>query len=172
MLIGRLTTSPGLYAGLTDGLLKIGRSEGFRGLYKNLHAANAWAIPYYGCELFLYDWLKNIYARSLAEAAGGGQQRRPDRVATLLIGGVSGICCTTLAYPMEMIRRKLQTQGVSGRPVLYSGIADCASQVLREQGVRGLFAGLVPNLVKAPFSVGIMFLVYEEILRVTQVASF
>jgi solute carrier family 25 phosphate transporter 23/24/25/41 len=66
---------------------------------------------------------------------------------------------------LESIRRKLQTQGVAGRPVQYAGIVDCAAKVVQTSGVRGLYAGLAANLLKAPFNVGIMFLTYEEILK-------
>lgn len=163
MIRGRVTTSPGYYKGLGDGLRTVYRQEGFRHLYLGLGPANAWAIPYYGAQFFTYDSLKRLYSNF-----GQGPNEKPRQIGPtigLVFGGVSGLVCTTVAYPLELIRRRLQVQGFGGRPVLYSGMLDCTRKIVEKEGVKGLFRGLNANLMKSPLAVAIVFGCYETLMK-------
>ena len=62
-----------------------------------------------------------------------------------------------------MAWKRLQVQGVGGRPIQYSGTFDCLRQVISKEGVRGVYAGLVPNLIKLAPTGAISFLAVEAI---------
>lgn len=63
-------------------------------------------------------------------------------------------------YPMDIIKSKLQTQAL-GRG-LYKGIWDCARQVVRYEGVGGLYRGFSPCLMRAFPANAAAFLAYEQ----------
>lgn len=46
----------------------------------------------------------------------------------------------------------------------YRGLLDCVVQVAKEEGLRGLFKGLSPSLLKAALSTGFTFFWYEFFL--------
>lgn len=88
-----------------------------------------------------------------------------DSLTSLLFGSISGCICMTTAYPLEAIRRKLQVQGVAGRPVLYSGSRDCARKIIKQHGWSGLYIGLGANMTKTPLSIGVTFACYEWMMK-------
>jgi hypothetical protein len=49
---------------------------------------------------------------------------------------------------LEFARRRLQAQGVGGRPVLYDGIFACMAGVVKEGGVMALYTGCTANVMK------------------------
>jgi hypothetical protein len=63
------------------------------------------------------------------------------------VGMFASAASQTITYPLNLVRTRLQTQGVNGRPVEYRGMIDCVASIVRRDGPRGLFVGLVPNLL-------------------------
>jgi len=173
MVRGRITTNPGVYRGLWHGLTSIYSESGFAGLYKGLGYANIWSMAYYGMQFFTYDSLKKVYIwaypryidSSVATDGEGKAKPLIGPVAGTIFGGVAGASCTTFAYPFELARRKIQVQGLKGRPVLYSGMLDCFKQVSKSEGVLGLYKGLAANMLKSPLNVAIVFGCYESFMQ-------
>ncbi|KAI9502332.1 mitochondrial aspartate-glutamate transporter agc1 [Coemansia sp. RSA 1358] len=68
-------------------------------------------------------------------------------LAKLGNGAVAGITGVSIIFPLDMVKTRLQNQKpVNGRLPYASGI-DCFSKIVRTEGVRGLYRGLVPNLM-------------------------
>ena len=67
-----------------------------------------------------------------------------------------------VAYPLDVIRRRMQMQGVQGAPVQYKSIADAFKQIYRKQGIPGFYTGLIANWLKVFPVVSVNFVVYEQ----------
>jgi solute carrier family 25 phosphate transporter 23/24/25/41 len=65
-------------------------------------------------------------------------------------------------YPLNVLRTRLQSQGTVLHPRTYTGIMDVTRQTLEGEGVRGLFRGLTPNLLKVVPAVSITYVVYDK----------
>lgn len=79
----------------------------------------------------------------------------------LACGGVAGAIAQTVAYPMEVIRRRMQVGGAL-HPEKFVGVLETARMVHADRGIRGFFVGLSIGYLKvAPMS-AVSFLVYEE----------
>lgn len=130
--------SSGQYRSLAHCLASTLRSEGVGGLYRGLGASLLGIVPYSGVDLALFSLFKEAY-----------HERWPSdepRAGTLLLcGACSTTCAQIVSYPLQLVRTRLQAQGMAGRPVVYRGIADCALQTVRAEGLRGLYAGILPN---------------------------
>jgi solute carrier family 25 phosphate transporter 23/24/25/41 len=50
-------------------------------------------------------------------------------------------------------------------PPTYTGIWDVAERTIKKEGVRGLFKGITPNLLKVVPAVSITYVVYENAKR-------
>ncbi|KAI8898778.1 mitochondrial carrier domain-containing protein [Globomyces pollinis-pini] len=61
----------------------------------------------------------------------------------LYCGAIAGVVGTSIIFPLDIIKTRLQNQ----KGNQYSGIIDCGRQLVRNNGIRGLYAGLAPNLV-------------------------
>jgi Mitochondrial carrier protein len=66
--------------------------------------------------------------------------------AKLVAGGIAGVIGTTLIFPLDMVKTRLQNSGVGKGPV-YSGPVDCFKRTLAAEGFKGLYNGLRPNLL-------------------------
>jgi solute carrier family 25 phosphate transporter 23/24/25/41 len=63
--------------------------------------------------------------------------------------------------------RRLQVQGWAGTSYKYDGgIARTMKQIVREEGVKGLYKGSIPNLAKVVPSVSFSFVIYEQMRKV------
>ncbi|KAF8323685.1 mitochondrial carrier [Clavulina sp. PMI_390] len=64
------------------------------------------------------------------------------------LGGIAGSFGATMVYPIDLVKTRMQNQrsGVVGQ-VLYKNSWDCAQKVFRNEGLRGFYRGLGPQLV-------------------------
>lgn len=165
----RITTTPDLYVGtkydlytgVADAWKTIVRDEGYRGLFKGLYPANMFAVPYYGTQFFCYDMLKVAYTSWGIEE--GQPERKINPLVALPFGSIASMTACFVAFPFQMVWKRIQTQGIGGRPILYSGPWNCMVTVIKEEGVRGVYAGLRPNLVKLAPTGALTFMAVEVV---------
>ena len=72
----------------------------------------------------------------------------------LACGALAGSISQTLTYPFDVLRRKMQVTGMNALGYKYNGALDALQHILRDEGVRGLYRGLWPNLRECPTSYG------------------
>lgn len=64
---------------------------------------------------------------------------------------ISGTIAISIANPTDLVKIKMQAQGIgiiNGVPPQYSGSFDCYRQIFRADGVKGLWRGWGPNVVR------------------------
>ena len=89
------------------------------------------------------------------------------RVALFCCGAVAGMVGQTVAYPLDLVRRRMQVQGFSGTHYNYrGGILATMRQIVTEEGVKGLYRGMIPNYYKVIPAVSVSFMVYEQMRHV------
>ncbi|KAJ8009424.1 hypothetical protein DPEC_G00088730 [Dallia pectoralis] len=66
----------------------------------------------------------------------------------LFAGGMSGVTCWLSTYPVDVIKTRLQADGVGG-VYQYSSITDCVRQSVRREGLRVFTRGLTSTLLRA-----------------------
>eukprot|EP01029_Cantina_marsupialis_P029740 TRINITY_DN782108_c0_g1_i1.p1 TRINITY_DN782108_c0_g1~~TRINITY_DN782108_c0_g1_i1.p1 ORF type:complete len:345 (-),score=69.82 TRINITY_DN782108_c0_g1_i1:172-1206(-) len=125
--------------------------------YRGLSASLMGIIPYAGVDLSIYSLLKDHYTKRYG--------CHPPIPVLLMCGGISTTCGQFVAYPLQLIRTRLQAQGMKHRPVIYKGVFDCFSRIVKYEGVFGLYSGLLPNFLKAAPAISISYAVYESIKR-------
>ncbi|XP_077415676.1 mitochondrial adenyl nucleotide antiporter SLC25A23-like isoform X1 [Vanacampus margaritifer] len=86
----------------------------------------------------------------------GGTLRLQER---FLAGSLAGATAQTIIYPMEVLKTRL-TLRTTGQ---YSGMADCAKQILKREGVRAFYRGYLPNTIGIIPYAGIDLAVYETL---------
>eukprot|EP01062_Namystynia_karyoxenos_P031792 TRINITY_DN23560_c0_g1_i1.p1 TRINITY_DN23560_c0_g1~~TRINITY_DN23560_c0_g1_i1.p1 ORF type:complete len:330 (+),score=58.96 TRINITY_DN23560_c0_g1_i1:93-1082(+) len=137
----------GEYAGIMDCVAKTAAAPSKPGqwwptrFYRGFFISQAGVIPYMGTKLGLYTFICD----QVRERTGRRIGTAADQVASC--------CCSlagiTVAYPMNLARTKMQTQGVNGREQLYDNGRDCIRKTVHYEGWRGLFRGFLPNAMKA-----------------------
>ncbi|KAF9602076.1 hypothetical protein IFM89_024843 [Coptis chinensis] len=177
MVRGRLTVqtdkSPYQYRGIFHALTTVFREEGPRALYKGWLPSVIGVVPYVGLNFAVYeslkDWLLKTRPFGLVEDS---ELSVPTRLAC---GAAAGTVGQTVAYPLDVIRRRMQMVGwnnassvVSGDGTTkaipaYTGMVDAFRKTVRHEGFKALYKGLVPNSVKVVPSIAIAFVTYETV---------
>lgn len=135
---------------------KIYREEGFSAYYRGLLPTLMGIMPYAGISFFTYETLKKIYSDYFH-----GKKINP--LHRLLFGACAGLFGQSATYPLDIIRRRMQTDGISGPSRSeYRKMWTTAKYVYATEGLRkGLYKGLSMNWVKGPIAVGISFTTFD-----------
>ena len=63
------------------------------------------------------------------------------------LGSVAGAIGATFVYPIDLVKTRMQNQRKVVGEVLYKNSWDCFRKVLKNEGFKGLYRGLGPQLV-------------------------
>ncbi|SCZ90762.1 BZ3500_MvSof-1268-A1-R1_Chr1-3g02225 [Microbotryum saponariae] len=152
--LGLSSDSPRKSTGIWKMTVRVFREEnGFKGLYRGLTPTAAGVAPYVAINFAAYESFK-IY---LSNAEG----HPPGTVEKLCCGALAGSISQTLTYPLDVLRRRMQVVGVKGLGYEYSGAWNAVFTIIRKEGLKGLYKGIIPNLLKVGPSIGTSFAVYE-----------
>ncbi|GMJ05915.1 ATP/phosphate carrier 2 [Hibiscus trionum] len=132
--------------------------EGPRAFYKGLVPSLLGIIPYAGIDLTVYETLKD-FSRSYIV-----QDSEPGPLVQLGCGTISGALGATCVYPLQVIRTRMQAQRATA-DVAYNGMSDVFWKTFRNEGYRGFYKGLFPNLLKVVPAASITYLVYEAMKK-------
>ena len=85
------------------------------------------------------------------ERAGGGEgddARRGSKAwVTSLAGAIAGASARVCVAPLDVVKIRLQVQLEAGAAGKYRGLTHAVSTILREEGVRAMWAGTTPALL-------------------------
>jgi len=131
----------------------ISQSYGIGGLYKG-------AIPTLWRESIALGIYFSMYEWITRQMRLPGQSRSDLGLANILMaGGIAGIALWFTTFPIDVIKTKIQTD--SFHSPKYKGMRDCFSSTLKMSGLKGLYKGLTPCLLRAVPANGVTFLAYE-----------
>ena len=140
---------------------KMWANNGIWAYYRGLPMGLIGMFPYAAIDLGTFEYLKRAISTRNARRRGCHEEDAgPSSIATAGIGAFSGALGASVVYPLNLLRTRLQAQGTAIHPATYRGIWDVTRTTVNREGVRGLFKGLTPNLLKVAPAVSI---VSEEI---------
>lgn len=128
------------YRGALHCLAQIYRREGLRGVNRGMVSTLLRETPSFGVYFLAYD--------ALTRALGCEPGARLLVPKLLLAGGTAGILSWLSTYPMDVVKSRLQADGLRGAP-RYRGILDCVRQSYEAEGWRVFTRGLASTLLRA-----------------------
>lgn len=166
LLRARMAVQSRAQGGMRHNFRVILQSEGVSGMYRGLGPTLFGIVPYAGLAFGTFETLKMMVSQHYgSETVTAGQR--------LGCGALAGFVAQSLTYPLDIVRRRMQTDGMhalleTGKPGQrkYSSILQTLTHVARHEGVvGGLFKGLSMNWVKGPISHGISFTTFDLMKR-------
>lgn len=79
----------------------------------------------------------------------------------MLSGAMSGLFSKMAVYPFDLVRKRLQMEG-SYRAESNQSWLSCLKSIMKREGVRSLYKGLAPSLLKVAPANAVTFMVFEE----------
>jgi hypothetical protein len=156
-------------ATLRDSLHK----EGFLGLYRGIGPSMYGILPYAGLKFYVYQMLKQKY---LVDGLQRGPHEETARLPVphmLAFGGISGLIAQTATYPVDVVRRRMQIEGLQGGicEAMPRSTLSALLYIARKEGWGALWAGLSINYLKVVPSTAIGFTLYDYIKSKLQLSN-
>merc|ERR1719219_279446 len=165
-------TKVGEYRNIFHVFSTIFHREGLLALYRGFLPTMFGIIPYAGTSFSTYEMLKRHWADKACEE--GLTPTEPKPLQRLLFGGVAGLLGQGASYPLDIVRRRMQTASQMGIDAKrYKSILGTLRTILKKEGFRkGWFKGYSMNFIKGPVAVGISFMTYDYCKILWQKNSF
>ena len=151
----------GAYTSMWTGAKDLWQKEGWRGFYRGL-GASCLGVSHGAVQFAFYEPLKRSWMRYVAkdkDSAASGAKLGNE--ATLIISGAAKVVAGTATYPYQVIRSRLQTYDAEER--FGKGIRGVCGKVWKEEGRKGFYKGLGPNILRVMPATWVTFLVYENV---------
>ncbi|KAJ6168525.1 hypothetical protein N7497_001368 [Penicillium chrysogenum] len=126
---------------------------GTKALYRGIAPTVAGVAPYVGLNFMTYESVRKYLTPE--------GDKNPSPYRKLLAGAISGAVAQTCTYPFDVLRRRFQINTMSGMGYQYTSIWDAVRVIVAEEGLRGLFKGIGPNLLKVAPSMASSWLSFE-----------
>jgi solute carrier family 25 phosphate transporter 23/24/25/41 len=80
-------------------------------------------------------------------------------------GATSTICGQLISYPLALVRTRLQAQELPMDAANRDTMTQIFSRIWKNEGIRGMYRGLLPNIIKVVPEVSLSYVVYEHMKR-------
>ncbi|KAJ5621188.1 mitochondrial carrier [Penicillium herquei] len=140
--------------GMFGTMVTIYKNEGgIVALYRGIVPTVAGVAPYVGLNFMTYESVRTYLTPE--------GDKNPSAWRKLLAGAISGAVAQTCTYPFDVLRRRFQINTMTGMGYQYKSIWDAVRVIVAEEGMRGLFKGIGPNLLKVAPSMASSWLSFE-----------
>ncbi|KAI3385417.1 hypothetical protein SNEBB_009292 [Seison nebaliae] len=162
------------YRGLIGTLKTIYRQEGLvRGLYGGIAPGLQRQMCFSGVRIGAYDTvrdalrqifkiessigIKQLAASSSLQKTSKMNKRNSSKIADFALrvtaGSTTGCLAVLMAQPTDVVKVRMQAQGVylmseEAKKNLYTSSLSAYKRIMREEGLRGLWKGTVPNICR------------------------
>lgn len=135
------------YHGYRDAILQIFREEGIGGYYKGLRASY-WGVIEGAIHFMLYE--------QIVAHISDRENRSP--IHACASGAISKLIASSLTYPHEVVRLRMRERPrFAGAPPIYTGMIQGIRLIAREEGRRGLYAGMSLHLARTVPNSALLF---------------
>ncbi|KAF1816192.1 mitochondrial carrier [Eremomyces bilateralis CBS 781.70] len=135
-------------------MVQMYRSEGgLAALYRGIVPTIAGVAPYVGLNFMVYETMRTYFTPE--------GKKDPTSIGKLAAGAVSGAVAQTCTYPFDVLRRRFQVNTMPGLGYKYNSIFDAFRRILTQEGIKGFYKGIAPNLLKVAPSMASSWLSFE-----------
>ncbi|KAJ1184573.1 hypothetical protein NDU88_001377 [Pleurodeles waltl] len=143
------------YRGFFHGVREIIREQGLRGTYQGVTATVLKQGSNQAIRFFVMTSLRNWYTAD-------DPHKEMNPFVTGAFGATAGAASVFGNTPVDVVKTRMQ--GLEAQK--YKNTMDCAYQIFRNEGPLAFYKGTVPRLGRVCLDVAIVFVIYEEVVKV------
>eukprot|EP01026_Neomeris_dumetosa_P059126 TRINITY_DN55197_c0_g1_i11.p1 TRINITY_DN55197_c0_g1~~TRINITY_DN55197_c0_g1_i11.p1 ORF type:complete len:182 (-),score=25.46 TRINITY_DN55197_c0_g1_i11:207-752(-) len=150
----RLQIAGSPYNGFVNCVQTMLRQEGMIAFYRSYPTTLLMNVPFTAIHFSVYETMKKVMGESIEE----------ENLKTQLVaGGTAGGCASAATTPLDVVKTRLQTEGVVNKGTQYStwDVFRIMRQIMRDEGMAGLWRGWKPRVLFHIPSAAICFGTYE-----------
>ncbi|KAJ7227097.1 mitochondrial tricarboxylate transporter [Mycena pura] len=144
------------YRGLIHGTVSIVKTEGILGIYRGLFPVMMRQGANSAVRFTTYSTLKQ-FVQGVARPG----QTLPSTI-TFGIGAIAGLVTVYTTMPLDVVKTRMQSLEAKAQ---YRNSFHCAYRIFTEEGILRFWTATTPRLTRLVLSGGIVFTVYENIIR-------
>ncbi|MCL7044360.1 hypothetical protein MKW94_002183 [Papaver nudicaule] len=134
-------------------LVSILKHGGLPSLYAGWGAVLCRNIPHSVIKFYTYERLKQLFLSTT-------QSTHPNTFQTLICGGLAGSTAALFTTPFDVVKTRLQTE-IPGSLRTYDGVFHALREIVKDEGLKGLYRGLTPRLIMYVTQGALFFASYE-----------
>ena len=135
------------------------KKAGIQGFYKGILTTIMRDVPYSGLQYSSYRFCMDSWAKYI----GPDKNAYDSPLVVSVAGAVSAVFAVLMTYPFDNIRVRVQTHDMNENV----GLVKVASDIYRQEGLRGFYLGYLPRLMKKGTSSALSWVVYEKLRKDT-----
>lgn len=143
------------FNGPTQCIQFVYQCEGVRGVFRGLGATAMRDVPGFATYFVSYEFLMRL-------------KNEPGILYTLFAGGTAGAFSWMFTIPIDVVKSRLQADGMNGERKMYNGMIDCFRKSYQTEGSAFLTRGLSSTLLRAFPMNAVCFLVVSQTLKYWQ----
>eukprot|EP01040_Poterioochromonas_malhamensis_P010416 gene10416-11332_t len=145
---------------LVPGVKSILRESGIRGIYQGLVATVLKQSSNQGLRFMFFNKYKDIMTDN---------GKKPLNPLMALLGGMMAGCFSTLGNnPFDVVKTQMQGKDAAQ----YKNTLDCFVKILKTEGLRGYYKGVIPRMGRVVPGQGVIFMSFESIQDVVEKKFF
>jgi len=141
-LASDLQAGKGQFNGIVDCLAKTVRQQGITGLYRGTAVSIAGAFVYRAGQLGLYGTVMGLNPYQ-------GDKGLKGLASAIVIATAARTVVLPFNYPFDTIRRRLMLESEKPKAErLYKSGIHCSIEVMKKEGIKGLYKGMFPEIFR------------------------
>lgn len=156
-LAGQMSVANGVKGSIFTVAKQVYKTFGIKGFYKGLEGELLGDMWGFMLGFGLYDLANASFCKVF--------KRKPVSLEKGLVGGTTACLSITTSMPLLLATTRMQVQGLPGYPVLYKNVLDCLVKTAQQEGIGGLWKGIVPSYAQIFPCIFISYYVYETLSK-------
>lgn len=128
------------------------KTDGPLGMYQGLTSTLMREMPGYFFFFGGYELSRTLFTRA------GQTKDDLGPIPLMVSGGFGGACLWIAVYPIDCVKSRIQVLSMAGHQ---AGFFNTFSSILRKEGIKAIYSGLTPTMIRAFPANGALFLAYE-----------
>eukprot|EP00743_Colponemidia_sp_Colp-15_P004342 GILK01004684.1.p1 GENE.GILK01004684.1~~GILK01004684.1.p1 ORF type:complete len:346 (-),score=44.15 GILK01004684.1:169-1095(-) len=151
----RLQMHSSKYRGVLHTAQQIVKEEGARVFFASYPTTVIMNVPFFAVHFATYDTLNRVLAR---------EGEKPGTLVHWVSGATAGALGAALSNPLDVVKTRIQTQGVYGKE--YSGFRQAVSGIIKAEGYGAFLKGIRARMLFHAPSAAICWTSYETVKKI------